>query len=450
VTGHRGIALAAAIVFAAVAIVLLTGMRPEFDAYGWLVWGHQALHWTLDTNGAPSWKPLPFLFTVPYALFGRGQLWLWMVTAVAAALAGAVFAARIAYHLTSGEQPRARYIAGAFAGIGVLGLGRYWHFILIANSDPMIVALCLAAVDFGLRDRLVPAYALLVLAALGRPEVWPFAALFTIWTWRARAAMRPMLAAGAIVIAALWFGVPALTSRSALIAGDLAENFTGAVHGPKIPGVVDRFISLYPWPMWVAALAGVALAAARRDRAVLALAGAAVLWVAVEIAFAYNGWGALARYMFEAGAAAAVIAATAVGRVLASRPGGGPAIVLALVIALVPAARSTARFVHGEVSYGRLFARQVNRLADVIDRDGGAAVVRRCGLPVSSLEFQSVLAWEVGLNVGDIGWKPASALRSGRPIVLFAPTGWGWVVRPMHTRGAGCSRLFARTPVGSG
>ena len=45
-------------------------MRPGFDAYGWLVWGRQTLHGNLNTDGAPSWKPLTFLFTLPYSLGG--------------------------------------------------------------------------------------------------------------------------------------------------------------------------------------------------------------------------------------------------------------------------------------------------------------------------------------------------------------------------------------------
>ena len=40
------------------AFLALTDARPAYDAYGWLVSGHQTLHWNLDTNGAPSWKPL--------------------------------------------------------------------------------------------------------------------------------------------------------------------------------------------------------------------------------------------------------------------------------------------------------------------------------------------------------------------------------------------------------
>jgi hypothetical protein len=63
------------IIGAAIAFVALTNTRPSYDAFGWLVWGRQALHWNLDTNGAPSWKPLPFLFTFPYALARCGCGW---------------------------------------------------------------------------------------------------------------------------------------------------------------------------------------------------------------------------------------------------------------------------------------------------------------------------------------------------------------------------------------
>ena len=62
-------------------LVAVTGMRPDYDAFGWLVWGRQVLHWNLNTDGAPSWKPLTFLFTLPYALAGSTQVWLWTVTA---------------------------------------------------------------------------------------------------------------------------------------------------------------------------------------------------------------------------------------------------------------------------------------------------------------------------------------------------------------------------------
>src|SRR5690242_8396324 len=116
---YRWWVVAVLLVLVSIAFVVLTRMRPEYDAYGWLVWGRQALHGNLNTDGAPSWKPLTFVFTFPYALAGSGQPFLWMVTAVAGALAGSVFAARLAYRLTGPcpERPYAPYIAGAFAGL---------------------------------------------------------------------------------------------------------------------------------------------------------------------------------------------------------------------------------------------------------------------------------------------------------------------------------------------
>ena len=64
------------VVLASAVFVEVSGMLPGYDGYGWVVWGHQALHLNLDTNGAPSWKPLTFLFTLPFALTGRGAVWL--------------------------------------------------------------------------------------------------------------------------------------------------------------------------------------------------------------------------------------------------------------------------------------------------------------------------------------------------------------------------------------
>ena len=123
--------------------------RPGFDPYGWLMWGHMTMHGGLDTNAAPSWKPLPYLFTAPYALFGSYELWLWMITSVAISLSGVVFAARIAYRLTDAPPERrwAAWAAAVFAGAALLGIQDYFHYILSSQSDPMIVSLCLAAID---------------------------------------------------------------------------------------------------------------------------------------------------------------------------------------------------------------------------------------------------------------------------------------------------------------
>ena len=203
-----------ALLVVSVIVLVYAGTRPSYDAYGWMGWGYQTLHGTLDLGGAPSWKPVPFLFTVPFALFGHYQLWLWMIAAVAIALAGCVFAGRIAYRLIGGAEPARRpaAVAGAvFAGLAVLGIQDYMHYILSAQSDPMLVTFCLAAIDSHLCGRYRWAFALGVLTALGRPEVWPFLGLYSVWAWWTKPSMRWMIFIGLALIPFMWFGIPWIT-----------------------------------------------------------------------------------------------------------------------------------------------------------------------------------------------------------------------------------------------
>ena len=53
------------LVLVSLLFVIATRMRPGYDAYGWLVWGHQTLHGHLDTNGAPSTRAMPVMALVP-------------------------------------------------------------------------------------------------------------------------------------------------------------------------------------------------------------------------------------------------------------------------------------------------------------------------------------------------------------------------------------------------
>ena len=423
--------------------------------YGWLVWGRQTIKGALDTNAAPSWKPLPYLFTFPYALFGHYQLWLWMITSVAISLSGVVFAARIAYRLTGAPPERrwAAYVAGAFAGLALLGITDYAHYVLSAQSDPLIASLCLGAIDCHLSRRPRWAFALLVLASLGRPEVWPFIAAYAIWAWLRVPAMRWMVVAGAIVVLALWFGIPGLTSNSFFQAGSHALGSGRAdPHGNKVTGIISRFVGLHTTGLELLALLSVALAVVRRDRTTLALAGAAVAWVIVEIAFALHGWPGVPRYMFPAAAVMVVIAAIAVGRLLAEPPrmtsaAGliGIAVVVVAVASLVPPAISDARSAHKDLVAQRARTKEINQLTGSIRHLGGAARLRGCGEPLTRLEYQSILAWHLNVNVATVGFKYGPAIDSARPIVLFSPLAryGGWKITALHQTQ---SRLAARSP----
>ena len=142
----------------------------------------------------------------------------------------------------------------------------------------MIVSLCLAAIDCHLSGR--PA---------GRSGCgcWPRSAgprsgrsspLYAIWAWRTIPAMRRMMVWGLVLHPLFWFGIPALTAKSAFIAGSNALNSPRELHSNKVFGTIDRFFELHAAPMWIAALLrdraralpapAVHPAARRRDRRV--------------------------------------------------------------------------------------------------------------------------------------------------------------------------------------
>jgi hypothetical protein len=436
-------------------------MRPSYDGFGFMVWGRQVLHWNLNTDGAPSWKPLPFLFTVPYAVAGHSQMWLWMITAVAGAVLGSVFAARVAFRLTGPSPDRryAPYVAGAFAGIALLGINTLMHLVLIANSDALIVAALLAAIDCHLIRRHRLAFGMLVLASLGRPEAWVFAGLYGLWliVKTPSAGTRLIVVAGLVFIPAFWFSIPALTSKSWFISGDLALNQQTVIHGNKIVGVVNRFRSLYELPMQLAWLLAIVLAALRRDRTTLIIVAAAALWLVIEIAFAYHGWSAVSRYMIEPAAVMVAVAGGGIGWLLADTRTSrvlrwvGPVVALGFIVALGLTAGRRVRLVRHQISQARHSAKQIDRLHTVIDQAGGPDAIKACGQPVSLLGFQSTVAWFVGLNVGNVGYKPGKSIGRGDQIVLFKPHDNGWQVRlynlppPLKAR---CDQLKTDTDFG--
>jgi len=432
-------------------ILLWARTRPGFDPYGWLVWGRQTVAGNLDTNAAPSWKPLPFLFTAPYGLFGRYQLWLWMVTALAVSLAGAVFAGRIAYRLTARDSDRRypAYAAAAFAAAGYFGLSSYWHYMLSAQSDPMIVALCLAAIDCHLSGRYRWAWVLGALASLGRPEVWLFLGLYSIWAWLRVPSMRWLIGGGIVLLVVLWFGIPALTSRSPFVAASNALGSGRRLRSDRVFGTIGRFLGLNPAAIELTALLAVAVAAVRRDRVTLALAAGVCAWVIVEIAFSLHGWPGLGRYMFEPAAVLIALAGVGIGNLLVQAPRisrvagwAGVALVAVIVLALVPPAVTRARSEHHDIVGQRTRTAQINKLTGTISRLGGAARLRACGEPLTRLEYQTILAWNLHVNVARVGYKYGPAVVGHRPIVLFTPLSrGGWLVQALHQRLPGCLSL---------
>jgi hypothetical protein len=403
------------------------------------VWGYQTLRLHLDLGGSPSWKPLPFLLTVPYALAGYYELHLWMITAVAVALAGSLFAGRIAYRVIAGEAPDQRLAASAaagFAGVAVLALRDYSHFILSAQTDPMLVTLTLAALDMHLCGRRRVAFALGALAGLGRPEAWCLLGPYSLYLWLRAPSLRFIVAAGWGAILFLWFGIPTITNGRPFVSAQVAFNSPRALLHDQIRGTIQRFAELYDLPIWLAAAGTVVSAILRRQWLIATLAGAAALWVLTEIAFALHGWPGLPRYMFEPAAICGVIAGIGFGWLLTSTPTrsrrllrrAGPALALALVAALIPGARARYDAEQSDLRAEHERTAEINALVKSVTALGGGARIRSCGVPVIDVEWLSAIAFAMRTDVGFVGYKTEGR----RPIVVFTTLPKGWQVHPQR------------------
>src|SRR5215210_5040365 len=75
-------------------ISLLIPSSPTTDPWGWIVWGREVAGLDLNTGlgGAPSWKPLPVMFTTVFSLAGDAAPQLWLVASRAAGLVALVLA----------------------------------------------------------------------------------------------------------------------------------------------------------------------------------------------------------------------------------------------------------------------------------------------------------------------------------------------------------------------
>jgi hypothetical protein len=466
---HPWVCGAIATVLVAFVAVLWARSRPGYDPYGWLVWGKLSIHGALDTNGAPSWKPLPFLFTVPYAIFGRYALWLWMVTSVAISLAGPVFAWRIAFRLVGAEPARryASYVAGLFAAVFVLLMedpiapANYLHYLLSAESDTMIVALCLAAVDFHLAGRHRVAFWMWFLGSLGRPEVWPFCGLAGIWLWLKDPGYRRWLYGALVALVFFWFIIPGLTSKSFFTAGNIAQNSPRAIHGNKVTGTIKRFHQLNANTIWVLALLTLVWAVWKRKRAILVLAAGALAWLVIEIAMALKGFPAVPRYLFEPGAVVCVLAGVFVGRLilelpplisrglgrlspgrigspLASRLGAwGAALVVVLIAgSMFGAAHRQYKLERADLTHERARTQLIGRLSGVV-RTLGASRILACGQPNIPIEYQSILAWYMNIKIGQLYVGQAYLKKHPHTLVNIYPiSGPGWKVFPSHVSAA--------------
>ena len=416
----RPIALLALACLTLAVLSLLGPSTPTYDPWAWIIWGREVIHLDLVTTDGPSWKPLPILFTAPFSLVGDGPApELWLVVARTGGLLAIAMAFRLGARL-------AGPVAGAIAAVSLTLADEFVRNFARGNSEGLLVAFCLLALERHLDGRRRDAFLLGFLAGLLRPEVWPLWGLYGLWLvaveWRGRPPWRTIALVGGtgLLTLVVWFMPEYLGSGSLLRAAERARQ-----PNPDSPAfaafpfleVFRRSASILSIPVYVGAAFAVGLALRdRRQRSAGVVATLAVLSTALMVAVALMTEGGFAgnlRYVALPAAMVCILAGAgwvAVYRLARDRL----SVTVAGVLAGLALAAS-APFAIGDVD--RL-AGQMDRLAweadlygdnlkAVIAKAGGERALKACG-PVFTGAFQTqAVAWYLHLHATEVSIFPA-------------------------------------------
>ncbi|MGH2764263.1 MAG: hypothetical protein ACRDLD_17060, partial [Thermoleophilaceae bacterium] len=419
------IALVMAGCLAVSAVTLLFPSTPTYDPWAWILWGREITQLDLVTEGGPSWKPFPMLFTVPFSLFGQDiapLLWVWL--ARAGGLFGCAMAYRMAHRLIGGGAYGA--IAGVCAFLALFSSNKYVRDAALGNSEPMLAAIVLWAFERHLDGRRDHALVLGFLAALMRPEAWPFLGLYGLWLWFREPRLRLRLVAFAALIPALWILPEWWGSGDPLRAGARANAPNpSSVAFEEIPSLalVERFMSVTIAPVELGTVIAVGFATwmwlrYRRDWDTLALTAFGLAWFLLVAVMTEAGFAGNQRYLIPTTAVVCVLGGMGAVRVLQgverlarrhlgparARPATIGALLLGVLVAsptIVAKADNTARVRGGLEHEAYLW----HDLKGLIDEAGGKETLLACG-GVFSGPFQTqMVAYELGIHGIQVGWK---------------------------------------------
>jgi hypothetical protein len=400
-------------------ISLLGAHSPTYDPWAWLVWGREIVHADLSTSFGPSWKPLPVAFTTVFSLLGDGPApLLWLVVARTAGLLAIVLAYRLAARL-------AGPLAGVLAAAGLLFAERYLATFWRGDSEGMLVALALWAVERHLDGHRRQVLAIGVGAALLRPEVWPFLALYGGWLvvgerhgprrWSTTA----LVVGCGIGVLVVWLLPEYLGSgdwtRAASRAREPVADSPGQSDFP-FGAVFTNSVSAVAIPVyvgWVLA-AGWAVRWWRRApsaQVVGALAGAAVVLMLEVGALAQVGFTGNLRYVTLAASLVCVVAG--VGWAVALRWARRrvrirwtAATVGACVLACIPVGVSVWSSFHASLDMVGDEARVSGLLSTTIARAGGRRAVTACGSVATGPLQTQIVAWYLHLRENQVHLRP--------------------------------------------
>jgi hypothetical protein len=418
--------------FALAALSLILPSPPGKDPWAWIIWGREVAHFDLDTMSGSSWKPLPVLFTTPFSVFGDAAPQLWILVVRAGALLAALFAFRVASRL-------AGTAAGVVAAVAV-ALAAWPRYVAQGNVEPLSAALVLIAVERHMSGHRHQAMVCGALAALGRPELWPFLALYALFVFFRKGTRKPVVIALLLIVPVLWLGGDLWGSGDAFHGSKRAAGTKERAkkreqrlvekaraqgkppprlhaEGSAVSHTVGGARHLLIFPAYLAALVGLGFALWRREREALVLAAAAAALFAVVALMSLLGYGGSPRFLFPAVGLVGVLAGVGVGSLLKVVGGGVRA---ALLAALLLA--GSAPFVVDRADEFRAEGKLVQTRSDLQDdlhrviQRAGRDRVLAVGQPNTPGEFAHQLAWELGIHLEAVGGgTPPAVIFTGPP-----------------------------------
>ena len=405
------------------ALSLFFYATPTYDPWAWILWGREIAHLDLLTEGGPSWKPLPVVFTTVFSLFGEDTApALWLAVARAGALLACVMAFRVTYRLAGGGLPGV--LGGAACSLLLLTSFNFVRDAALGNSEALMVALVLLAFERHLDGRRDHALYFGVAAALLRPEVWPFLGLYGLFLLVREPALRLRTVLLGLVVPLLWFGPELWGSGQALRAATRATNpnrgSAAFADNPTLE-LLERFGDTLVTPVKLGAALAVGWAAYsylrhRRRGPVLVLFAGGCAWFALVAVMTEAGYAGNQRYLIVSsaaftilggvGAAFALAGAGALAERLTARRWARTAAVavvfvaaLGLVVPVIGDKADSFRKMRRSLSYETSLWPNLEK---VIAAAGGKERLLACGGLYSGPYQTQMVAYELGVHGAEV------------------------------------------------
>jgi MFS family permease len=409
------------------ALSLLYPSTPTYDPWAWIVWGREIVDLDLQTTGGPSWKPFPVLFTAIFSLFGDAAPDLWLIVARGGAVMAVLLAFRLGARLTGGRGVPA-ITAGLVAAVALVISSQFVRTMSLGNSEGLLVAFALWGVERHLDGRYRQAFVLGFLAALLRPEAWPFLGVYGAWLLLIDRRALWLVASGFALIPVLWFLPEWWGSGNLMRAADRAQqpnpNSPAFAAHPAWQVIKDTW-PLVITPVKAAAAFALALAAIdwvrrRRQGAVLAVGLLALAWVGLIAGMTQAGFSGNPRYIILGTSMLAVVGGVGFGRVVAfagslaarlapPRVATVAGVVVFALLALATAHWAEPRFRNfDDLDRALRYQAQLRfDLETALEKAGGAAAFAACGHATTGKFQVPLVAWHLKKHTLDVGLSPS-------------------------------------------